>query len=741
MKQFYFSAFLLFSICISYAQDPSAETRDSVISLKEVVISADLLFGSKFQAKNRTGAAYYVSPEELQQFGYTDINRVLRAVPGVNVYEEDGFGLRPNISLRGTSPERSAKITIMEDGVLIAPAPYTAPAAYYFPNVGRMHAVEVLKGSSQIQYGPFTTGGAINFISGQIPNSLSGSVTGNYGSFNSSNLHTKIGDSKTNFGYFVEYLNYRTDGFKELDNGGNTGFNKNDFVAKFRVNSNPEARLKQSLNFKFQYADEKSDETYLGITQADYDLTPFRRYSATQKDKVFTEHVQFTASHTFEFNDYFRITTTGYYNTFDRNWARLSDVVFGGTTTNITAIIDNPADFSNQFAIIRGEQDASGNSLRYTNNNRSYVSKGIQTKLDYHWGDTVFHDIELSLRYHFDQEDRFQWRDFYSIAGGVMQLNTTGIPGTSANRLDDATAISAHALYKLKFNGLTLIPGVRYENITLSRADYGNNDIQRRGTNLNTQENKIDIFIPGIGFNYNITNTISAFGGVHKGFAPPSNSPGQEAEESINFELGSRFTSGALSGEIIAFYNDYSNLLGSDFASSGGESTLDQFNAGEVKVQGIELLVNYDIFYNSGNGLKLPVTFAYTLTDTEFLSSFASTAELWGDVTAGDELPYIAKHQLNGTIALEHKRFDIALSARYQDAFRTLAGSGSIPQNERIDANFIVDFSAKYHLTKNLSLSGNIINLLDETYLAARVPIGLRPGHPFGAYGGFNLRF
>lgn len=730
---------LLFSFGLSAQQQPN-QTMDS-IRLDEVVLSAKMILGSKFEAKNRTGSAYYISPKEIKKFNYTDINRTLRSVPGVNVYEEDGFGLRPNISLRGTSPERSSKITLMEDGVLIAPAPYSAPSAYYFPTIARMQAIEILKGSSQVQYGPYTTGGAINMLSTEVPDDFEIFINSSYGSFQSGRLHAQLGDSKKNFGYSVEYLNYNSNGFKDLDNGADTGFDKNDLVTKFKVNTNPEAKIGQEFEVKFQYADETSNETYLGLTQADFEATPFRRYAGSQQDQMNTEHIQFMGTHTIKFSDYFRITTVGYYNGFNRNWYKLDYVTLNGEREGISNILEDPTGLAPYFDVVSGGADSDADDfLSVKANNREYLSTGVQTKLDYHWStENSFHDIEVGLRYHFDEEDRFQWVDDYGISSGIMQVSKAGIPGTDANRISDAKAFSSYVLYKWKYKNLTLTPGIRYENITLSRLNYGSNDVGRTGINISERENKVDVFIPGLGFNYNFQN-VSLFGGIHKGFSPPSNQVGEQPEESINYELGTRFSYAGFTGELVGFYNDYSNLLGSDLAASGGTGSLDQFNAGEVKVQGLEVLLNYNALPNSKKFI-LPVTFGYTLTDTEFLNSFGSSNDIWGEVNTGDELPYLSKHQLNAAISLEHRNFEINFNGRFNGAFRTKAGSGSIPENEKVGSNLVLDLGGKYRFNENIALTTNIMNLLDETYAVARVPAGLRPGMPFGVFAGLELRY
>ncbi len=139
------------------------ESLEAVDKLDPVLVSGAIV-GSKEGVNLITGSATYLDIDDLRVHSISDINSALRRVPGVYVRPEAGYGNFPNISLRGIDMGRSSKVTIMEDGILAVPAPYSAPAAYYSPTLERMSGLEVIKGSSQVKYGPHTTGGAINYL-------------------------------------------------------------------------------------------------------------------------------------------------------------------------------------------------------------------------------------------------------------------------------------------------------------------------------------------------------------------------------------------------------------------------------------------------------------------------------------------------------------------------------------------------------------------------------------------------
>ena len=712
---------------------PKSILTDSVHKLTEVVVSSNQMLGSKFEASNRTGSAYYISPSEILKFGYTDINRMLKSVPGVNVYEEDGYGLRPNISLRGTKAERSERISLMEDGVLAAPAPYSAPAAYYFPNAGRMYAIEVLKGSSQVQYGPFTTGGAINMVSTPVPSKFTARLNTSYGSYNTLKSYVSIGNGFKHTGFLVEYLRYQSDGFRKDE--------RNDLIAKFLVRTNKDEGINHLLELKFGFANETSDETYLGLSESDFAHRPYFRYAGAQKDNLKTRHTQWVATYLIESGNKLKITTNLYYNYFFRNWYKLNEVRAGITKAerrSISDVLADPETNQDYFDIVTGKKNYAGEALMLRANNRVYHSRGVQSKAEYRtmlWGGYL--TAEMGLRYHADSEDRFQHDDAYAMQDGRMSLFLAGLPGSQSNRITTAHAFSGYWMGKWSKGIVTFNVGMRYEDVELLNRNYTTSDLRRTGMVRIETPNHARALLPGVGFNIKLLPELSFIGGIHKGFAPPSATLDQKAESSVNIESGLRFTTKKLRCEAIAFVNNYSNMLGSDLAAQGGQGTLEQFNVGKAMVNGLELLCAYHPLPRH-LGFQLPIQLSYTYTNTKMKNDFVSSA--WGSVVYGDEIPYIYKHAFNAQIGLEHKLVEANLGVRYNGDMRTAPGHGRIAEREKIPAHLILDATVKGHVSKKLTLTLNAINLTNKKYLVSRHPSGLRAGHPFGIYGGLQLK-
>jgi len=735
---------LAFATLFSFSQAMAADSDSGSMDVPEIYASLERIsvVGSAEQLAGIPGSAARIEPEKLEQLKYTDINRMLRLIPGVNIQEEDGYGLRPNIGLRGSGTERSSRITLMEDGVLIAPAPYAAPSAYYFPIAGRMSAIEVRKGSAAIKFGPRTVGGAINLVSTPIADETSAYVDLRYGSDDFYVIHaygSYVGDQ---LAVMVETYQSGADGFKDLDNGGDTGFSIGDYVAKVRYTSDPNAEVYQSFELKFGYTKNNSNETYLGLVDEDFATTPVRRYAASQNDRMETEHKQIQLTHYIEPSDNIDITTVGYYNEFSRDWFKLDDLDFGEGRFRPTAVFENPDEYEDVLAVFRGEANSIDDALQLRHNDRSYESWGIQTVMGIEFDSgSASHEIEIGLRWHEDYEDRLQNRENFKMQNGLLIRTSVDPIGSQGNRVGKAQAFAAFVQDKIEFGKWTVVPGVRFEKIKTQRIDYSKSDPDRSEGPTGMRHNTVDAVIPGIGATFSATDELTLLAGIHKGFSPPGTSSreGQaDVEKSWNYEAGLRYSRDMLYVELIGFYNDYTNILGSCTNSSGCDGeTGDQFNGGAVTVKGIEATLNYT--HILANGLQIPMNLVYTFTDTKFETTFEDS--FWGDVVVGDEMPYIPRNQLHASIGLEAAVWGATLGMTFVDDMRTEAGQGPIPAMELVKGHVVFDLSTYYMLNDDVRLYATAENLFNKKYPVSRRPYGLRPGKPLTVVGGISFNF
>ncbi len=699
-----------------------------------VLLDRTRMLGDPLGADELPGAAHILDREALEapEFVYDNVHDMLRRIPGVNVQDEEGFGLRPNIGLRGTGVERSSKITLMEDGVLIAPAPYAAPSAYYFPVAGRMEAIEVRKGSSQVKYGPRTIGGAINLVSSSIPERLAWTIDAAGGENGTLKTQARVGSSSDHFGWMVEGYRIETDGFKRLTNGDPTGFEVEDFVGKFRINTNRDATTYQQVELKVGFTDEVSNETYLGLTDADFALNPFRRYAASQFDVMNADHSQVQVRH-FLARGRLDFTTTLYRNDFSRNWYKLQSV----RGTGISSVLAAPEANAEALGILKGTS-SDADDLKIRANNRDYFGQGIQWTAGLRLEDAG-HDLELGVRFHQDEEDRFQWEDGFRMNSGVMVQTSAGAPGSQSNRVSRADAIAIYLQDEIDLGRLVLVPGLRFESIDMVRTDFAGDD-PARTTPTRVRESQVDVLIPGLGFSYRAGDGAYVFGGVHKGFGPPG--PGAtdaDAEESWNYELGARYRDRGLAAQATGFVGDYSNILGRATLANSEDGTGETFNGGAVEVVGLEASADYDLAWGRHLGYRLPLRISYTYTRAEFRTAFESSFKPWGTVEKGDRLPYLPEHQWSGGFGVQSPGWGVSVSAVASGAMRTEAGQGAIVGERSTDSFLVFNVSGEYRLPGLGTAYAALQNVTDQRYGVARRPAGLRPGLPRTFLAGFKV--
>ena len=722
-------ATLLLTLAISALSTSLVHAQEQDASIEEVTI-----IGSREQALRLAGSAHYIGSDKLAQFAYSDIQRIAREVPGVSIQIEDGYGLRPNIGIRGVATERSGRITLLEDNVLIAPAPYSAPSAYYFPTVGRLSAIEVVKGPAAITQGPYTIGGALNMVSTPIPTPMSGNIITEAGEDSTYRVHATYGGrSASGFGFLLETHQWQSDGFQDIDrSNNNTGLDVEDYTVKLSYAPNNSAH---GIELKLQSTEQSSNQSYLGLTDRDFGNSAFRRYGLSALDNIKTEHEQQILRYSYDISDSVDVSVTAYNNEHQRDWLKTEGIDFDGSSNaedfkrtswaNVIQAINSGTNLGGLSpdqlqSILDGSSDTASGSIQLRSNNREYFSRGVQVGLN--WNGMIgnsTHDLEFGIRLHEDEEDRLERNSNYSQSNGALVLDDFGILGNAGNRVQEARALAIHIHDNIQLGDWTLSPGLRYEDIEQKRTRFADGALR---TFRDARQNDTQVFLPGLGILYQVNDSLSVLGGAHKGFTAPSNSPNVNEETAINYELGFRYQNDALSTELIGFMSDYDNILGECTASSGSDCTIgDAFNGDAATVTGLELLVRANLA--RGSSYKIPVSLSYTLIHGEFDSDIADT-DFFGSVSKGDPLPYLPENQFLVSVGFEKNNWAAYVSGNYVDEVCVRASCGAF---EKTDDTFTVDISANYQFNRALNVYARVENLTSEEDILGRQPYGARP--------------
>ena len=733
--------------------EPTVVSKPPSNSIESIEVRAQ----KRRESESEFEGGFRIGEKVLDTFEYDDIHRILSAAPGVYYREEDGYGLRPNIGMRGVSSDRSKKVVIMEDGVLIAPAPYAAPAGYYFPLTTRLGAVEIYKGPTMLPYGPNTLGGAINLVTAPMPYGPVAEFDLELGQDTFGRLHARVGDGGDNWSYFVDMAHLETDGFKVVDGGGKSGYLRNDILFKGRWDSDPAGSTLHRVDIKAGYGDETSNETYLGLTAEDFEATPLRRYRASYLDEMNWERTQIQIDYSADFESGLELRLTGYRHDFYRVWEKANgfwgdnslfvpgDAGYGSKSLSLSEIFKRPEAFPAYMSVLRGESPsgtivqaqpgepwANPDLLLVGANARTYYSHGLQ--LNGRWnvslGETS-HDIRFGTRLHQDSVRRDEKEEplFMSENGELISI---GVPGrTYGDNTDRADALSAFLYDVLEWRDFSFIAGTRVEYVEMNREDRLSDS---------TNENSDLVILPGAGATWYILPSLSLDFGIHRGYSPVS--PGQadstKPSSSLLYETSISYDDRGFFSEVLFFLSDYSNLVGQAGQSGGavaGEADV-QYNAGSARIMGLEASYGYALALPAG--LSMPSTLAYTFTDARFVEPTDNTDPLYGGAVEGDYLPYVPMHQLSATVGLEHEKASLTFSLGHQSAMRDAPGQEPIDEALATTSRWVLDAAARFNIAPRLTVYIKGDNITDETYIVSHRPYGIRPGKPMRWYLGLK---
>jgi Fe(3+) dicitrate transport protein len=676
------------------------------------VVSTQLI-GTAEDLQRLPGSASVIDRQTLETSRVFNFGEALRKAPGVYVREEEGFGLRPSIGLRGLDPNRSAKVLLLEDGVPLGHAPYGDTDAYYHPPVERYDGIEILKGASQIAYGPMTIGGVINYVTPNPPENLRGSVLLVGGNLSYFNGHANVGFTAGRTGFLFDYMRKQGEGARENMRSG---------LHDVNLKTVTKITESQSLTFKGNYYGENSNVPYSGLTQAEYDANP--RFNPFRNDFFYGDRWGGSLNYANALNGRAVFTTTLYASNFQRDFWRQSSNSNERPNSNCGGLVNLNTTCGNQGRL------------------RNYYAWGVDPRLRVnHNLFGVRNETDFGFRAHFETQNRVQQNGATPTARG-------GVVVEDNQRRNQA--YSGYVQHRFTLDKWTFTPGLRVERVNIERTNrLTSNSVPVFGRTDLTQ------LIPGFGLSYSPGSKLTVFAGAHRGFAPPrpadiiNNATGGvielDPELSWNYEVGVRsLPTRGVRLDAAFFRLDYENQIVPANLSGGVGSTLT--SAGETLHQGFEFEGRVD----AGTLLDSPHNFyaraAYTWIPTAEYRGVRFSNVVASTRITGNRLIYAPEHLLNANFGYSHPRgLDLLLEAVYTgeqfgDDLNTVAPSAN-GQRGLIPAYTVWNATANFRVSeRGTTVFVTAKNLLNDTFIVDRRR-GVMVGMPRLVQAGVKFRF
>jgi Fe(3+) dicitrate transport protein len=734
-----------FSVAVVTGSVPSSGPLDIMLEPRsvaaEVSVTTSYLDGSPGSISEVPGSIERLDPRILENSRVFNFAEALRKISGVNVRDEEGFGLRPNIGIRGTNPTRSTKVLLLEDGVPLGFAPYGDNSAYYHPPVERYESIEVLKGSGQIAYGPQTIAGLINYLTPNPPTKPTLNVRLEGG--NERFFSGLIGGGATfgDFGFITNFNHKRGDGSRE-----NTRFKLYDLASKATYTLND----RNAFTAKFSYFHEDSNLTYTGATEAEYAANP--RGNIFKNDFFYGRRYGVSLQHAAVLTSRINLTTNFYSHYFSRDWWRQTS-----NSGERPLRLFRPTDPTNPIS------DADCLSLADLNttcgnrgNLRDYLTLGVEPRLTATFGiGALRNELEAGLRIHReDQHRESKYGDAPNSRDGIFN-----------ERNERRTlAYSGYIQNRFSWKSFSVTPGVRVENIHFERTNL----LTTSGTPA-TGTTSLTQVIPGISFAYTGIRNTTVFAGVHRGFAPPrvedviTNAGGVidlDSELSWNYEAG--FRSRPVTGVDVAatfFRNDYENQIVASSIASGTQLT----NGGKTLQQGFEFSGSLDTaaIFRSPHNFYFRTAYTF-LPIADFrgprLSSVTSAAILnvycpadrrvstTACTITANRVPYAPKHLLTSSVGYSHASgFDgflenVYISRQFGDDLNAVSPTAN-GQIGALQGQTYWNATANYKVEKwKTTFFVTAKNIFDRTFIVDRAR-GILPSTPRLVQAGVAFKF